>query len=45
MSTNPIRILEKAASAIRTMRADDVTRKSEKENAGTLFGRAIRDLE
>ena len=45
MSANPIRILEKATFAIRTMRADDVTRKSEKENAGTRVGRAIRDPE
>ena len=45
MSANPIRILAKATFAIPTMRADDVTRKSEKENAGTRVGRAIRDLE
>jgi hypothetical protein len=29
MSANPIRIVGKATFAIRTMRADDVTRKSE----------------
>jgi hypothetical protein len=42
MSANPIRILEKATIAIRTMRADDVTGKFEKENAGTRVGRASR---
>ena len=45
MSANPIRILEKATFAIRTMRADDVTRKSDKENAGTRVGRVSRDPE
>ena len=45
MSANPITILEKATFAIRTMRADDVTRKSEKENAGTRVGRDSRDPE
>jgi tRNA(Ser,Leu) C12 N-acetylase TAN1 len=45
MSANPIRILGQATFAIRTMRADDVTRKSETVNAGTRVGRAIRDPE
>jgi hypothetical protein len=45
MSAIPIRILGKATFAICTMRADDVTRKSVKVNAGTRVGRAIRDAE
>ena len=44
MSINPM-ILGKATFAIRTMRVDVVTRKSEKVNAGTRVGRAIRDPE
>jgi hypothetical protein len=45
MSANPFKILGKATFAIRSMRADDVTRKSEKVNADTCVGRAIRDPE
>jgi hypothetical protein len=40
MSVNPLRILGKVTFAIRTMRADDLTRKSEKENAGTRVSKS-----
>jgi hypothetical protein len=44
MSANPIRIVGKATFAIRTMRADDVTRKSEGTRSLVRIGRIALPL-